>query len=523
VSQKMEEPDLILTYDIGTTGNKCSLFDLSGKILGYETILYKTDYLRPGWSQQNPENYWESVIKGTKSLGSRYPDLKNRVCCIGLSGHMNGMLALDSSGNPLYPEIIHSDNRAEEFCKIIRERISDSDFYNITGNRIDVHLSLPKILWFKKNYPDLYQKTRWFIQSKDFIAGRLTGAPGKTDFSDASLTCLLDLKARTWSHDILKLTGIEADKLPDPCHSHDKAGELSKEAANLLGLARGLPVFVGGGDAACSARGAGLADYRTAQNYIGSSSWISVLSPAPMMDAGRRVQNFYDLDGTSINVCGTVQCAGIALDWIIDQIVRFPGHKEEVYELCETLAQQSKPGSDGLLFLPYMMGERTPYWNSYLKGSFVGLSLKHGKSQLCRAVFEGVSMALRDVLDVFLENGQEISWISLTGGGAQSRFWNQMMSDVYERPVRIPHSPKQTTSLGAAMAAGVGMKIYKSYNHAAKLVSAERELIPHPVNKKIYKSYHKAFSSIYSPYARMTEILSGINDPSKDDEEGDMQ
>ena len=368
--------EYILTYDIGTTGNKCTVFNRNGKSLASVTIPYETEYLRPGWAQQNPEHYWESVLQGTKQLSREFPEMVEAVSCIGLSGHMNGMLPVRRDGTPAFPEVIHSDNRSASFCSRIRERIDDRSFYEITGNRIDAHLSLPKMLWFKEIHPNLYKKTAWFLQSKDFIAGRLTGNYGSTDYSDASLTCVLDLNRKVWSERIMEETGLNREKLPCLLHSHDPVGTLDPVLARELGLKGGIPVFAGGGDASCSARGAGIGDYTTAQNYIGSSSWISVLSPEPMVDEKRRVQNFYDLDGENINVCGTVQCAGIALDWMMQEIAEQREGGGFNYREVEALASCSPPRRIGTVFHPLSDGGENPPLEIFLKRWFCG-SLSH--------------------------------------------------------------------------------------------------------------------------------------------------
>ncbi|MDC7239705.1 MAG: FGGY family carbohydrate kinase [Spirochaetales bacterium] len=496
--------DTILTFDIGTTGNKCTLFDTRGRALASATIPYETEYPMAGWAQQDPEAYWDSVVTGMSRLSQEYPQHTGRVSCIGLSGHMNGMLPISAAGEPVFPEIIHSDSRSDSYCSSIRERINDDEFFRITGNRIDSHLSLPKMLWFKDSYPELYKKTAWIIQSKDFIAGRLTGCWGSTDYSDASLTCVLDLKERDWSDRILKETGLNGKKMPRLLSSHEMVGTLNREAASLLGLKEGIPVFAGGGDASCSARGAGIADCSTAQNYIGSSSWISVLSPQPLLDRGRRIQNFYDLDGKHINVCGTVQCAGIALDWMMNEI---SGGSCD-YRAVEAEAAQSPPGAEGLYFIPYFMGERTPHWNSNLKGSFLGLSLNHKNRDMIRAVFEGIAFALKDVVSVFEENGIEIAELSLTGGGALSPFWNGMMSSIYGKPVKIPHAPKQATSLGAALAAGVGCGIFGSYEAAAEVVQFERSASPVEADKEKYRNIYAGYRKLYPAYKALSDVLS---------------
>ena len=498
--------DNILTYDIGTTGNKCTIFSIEGKTLASVTVPYETDYPKPGWSQQNPEQYWNSVVQGTRELVAAAPDLTGNISCIGLSGHMNGMLPVDAEGNPVFPEIIHSDNRGDSFCSVIRERIDDWSFYEITGNRIDSHLSLPKILWFKENRQDEYNRTKWILQSKDYVAGKLTGNWGTTDYSDASLTCVLDLKRKEWSPRILEDMELDRSKFPRPVHSHDRVGTLHSSAAELLGLSCGIPVFAGAGDAACSARGAGIADYTTAQNYIGSSSWISVLAPEPLADKGRRIQNFYDLDGQSINVCGTVQCAGIAIDWMMKELAGYEDGSFD-YRKMEELAALSPPGSSGIFFLPYLMGERTPHWSSELKGSFLGLTLSHNKNDLYRAVMEGVALALRDVIQVFHENSIVLKDLSLTGGGALSPFWNSMMSSIYGYPVKIPDSPKQATSLGAAIAAGVGAGLFDSYESAARMVNYSRIIEIDPGEKRIYNRIHEVFHGVYENYESLSHRL----------------
>lgn len=498
----------ILTFDIGTTGNKCTIFSPNGTSLASVTVPYGTDYPQPGWAQQDPYQYWESVVQGMKKLNLENQEYIRGISCIGLSGHMNGMLPISAEGEPIFPEIIHSDNRSASYCSLIRDKISDENFYQITGNRIDSHLSLPKMLWFRDHYPELYKKTSWFIQSKDYIAGKLTGKFGRTDYSDASLTCVLDLNSKEWSKRITETMGLDLNKMPRLLSSHEMVGELLPGVASLFGLKSGLPVYAGGGDASCSARGAGIGDYSTAQNYIGSSSWISVLSPKPLVDPKRRIQNFFDLDGQNINVCGTVQCAGIALDWMMNEITGRTDGEEPDYKAVELLASQSPPGSSGLFFLPYMMGERTPHWNASLKGSFMGLSLNHKNRDMIRAVFEGIALALKDVCNVFDENGLHIKELSLTGGGALSPFWNQMMSSIYGKPVKIPHAPKQATSLGASLAAGVGNGLYESYETAVKVVRFERDIRPEDQNQEIYSQVFQVFQSLYPSYATLSETLS---------------
>lgn len=500
--------EVILTYDIGTTGNKCSLITSAGRVVGSVTVAYPTDYPRPGWAQQNPADYWKSAVTGTRQLKERFGDSFSHIAGIGLSGHMNGMIAVDRSGLPLYPEIIHADSRSSSKVSWVTERIDEHSFFCITGNRVDPHLGLTKILWFKDHYPDLYRRTASFIQSKDFIVAKLTGGAGhSTDYSDASLMCAFDLSKKTWSKELINLLDLDLEKFPDLSGSSEIVGTLSAEAAGLLRLPVGLPVAAGGGDAACSTRGAGVADRQTAMNCIGSSSWISLLSEKPLLDAGMRIQNFYDIDGVSNTICGTVQSAGIAIDWAVDLLGTLSGEERD-YRLFEQLAGESKPGADGLFFIPYLMGERTPHWNQDLKGGLIGLTLGHGRIETSRAVLEGVAFALRDVLAVFRENQFSIDHLILSGGGAVSPFWNQMLSTILDSRVTAAAEAKQTTSLGAAIAALVGLGIYDSFDTAAGNIALGGSWNPEKSEAAEYSILFAVYQELYDSYAALCSILS---------------
>ncbi|HZJ58236.1 MAG TPA: FGGY family carbohydrate kinase, partial [Clostridia bacterium] len=365
----MARGNFILTYDIGTTGNKCTVFDEEGKTVWSTVSGYDTIYPQPGWSEQRPEDFWKSVIEGTEELIEKYGMNPMDIEVIGLSGHMNGCLPVDSQGQPLFNNIIHSDVRSEPECQTLLEIFQSRYIYEITGNRIDPHYTLPKILWLKKHYPDIYNDTAYFLNTKDYIAYKLTGKLGFTDYSDASLTCILDIKAKKWSEDIAGGVGIDMGKLPHIMKSHDILGSLSKEAALILGLKEGIPVVVGGGDGACAAKGAGVVREGMAYNYIGSSSWISTPSKNPILDKEARIFNICDLDGIHYNVIGTVQSATISYDWVVDNLGRHEKelaakNNDSIFDIIQGLAKNSPAGSRGVFFVPYLMGERTPHWDA---------------------------------------------------------------------------------------------------------------------------------------------------------------
>lgn len=503
----MIDTDLILTYDIGTTGNKCTLFDSEGDMICSVMIAYETIYQKPGWAEQDPEEFWSSTIKGTQLLLEKSGITPSRIAVIGLSGHMNGCIPIDKNGNALYNDIIHSDCRSILECEMAAKTINHQDFYEITGNRLDPHYTLTKIMWLKNNYIDIYNSAEYFINSKDYVRAKLTGKAGITDYSDASLTCMLDLKGRGWAYDMIRELGIDKDKLPALASSYDIVGSVTSEAAALLGLLEGIPVVAGGGDGACSTRGAGAAWSGDAYNYIGSSSWICTLNDAPMLDAKGRNFNFFDLDGKHNNACGTVQCAAISYNWVLENIGRkelelakksaAKSNEKNYYDYIDDIAADVPAGANGVIFLPYMMGERTPYWDKNTRGGFIGVSLYNKTPDLFRATYEGIAFALRSVLEVFQDNGLDVNVLTLIGGGARSTLWNGIMSNVYKKPVRVHAFPGEATSLGAAIAAGVGVGIFKSFESASECIRYKRVCEPDDVLSAQYDKIYDVYKDVY--------------------------
>ncbi|HHY83260.1 MAG TPA: hypothetical protein GX505_11400 [Clostridiales bacterium] len=494
---------LILTYDIGTTGSKCAVFNSLGQEVMSRTVPYDTIFPKPGWSEQNPAELWQSLITGTKQLIEKDRLNPKDVAVIGISGHMNGCIPISRDGRVLYNNIIHSDNRTSAECEFISERIDFDSFYQITGNRIDPHYTLPKILWLKKHHPGIYNHAAYFINTKDYISYCLTGKLGITDYSDASLTCMLDLNKREWAYDLLKLLDIDKNKMPELHCSYEIAGGLCREAADMLGLPEGTPVTVGGGDGACATRGSGVKAPGDAYNYFGSSAWIATLNDAAVMDKTARIFNYFDLDGQHVIVCGTLQNAAASYNWAVDMLGRtadnMPDNKtayDNIYYKVESMARSSPIGANGLFFLPYLMGERTPLWDPNSRGAFVGFTLYHNRNDMLRAVYEGIAYALRTVLDVFRDNNLDFKDMILLGGGAKSRLWNEMLCSLYNIPVKIHKYPGVATSLGAAIAAGIGAGIFKDFYSALDTVY-EREYLPDEAQNREYEKYYKIYCSIY--------------------------
>jgi xylulokinase len=487
--------DLLLVYDIGTTSVKTSLFDLEGNEVQGVSSPYPTDYRRR-CVEQEPEEFWNAAVKGTAMLS---PQAKANVVGIGLSGHMNGALCIDRDGRSVRPELIHSDTRSTDECLLIDT--VQQDGYSVHGNRVDEHLSLPKILWIYRHEKENYEKTAFFVNAKDFLRSKLTGVVGETDYSDASLSCAFDMGRRDWDRTLLSDLGLDPGRFPVVRESTAVGGRLGREAAAALDLKQGLPVALGGGDAACATRGAGVKDASGAYACIGSSAWISTLSDRVVPDEKMRLQNFFDLDGRHVNVCGTVQCTGIALDWILETLGLERQAVERHLETC-------RPGSGGILFAPYLLGERSPFWDSKARGSFVGLSLRNTPMEMAQSVYEGVAFALRNVLDVYSRLGFSYDSLAILGGAARSMPFVRMLANVSGVDLVVSSAPTLGSGRGAALAAMVAIGVYRDLDEAIGNLGPEgTRVVPEPEKSKLYGQLYPVFRALYPTEKPINDAL----------------
>lgn len=487
--------DLILTCDAGTSAIKCSLFTADGRVLNAVRGEYPTIFPKPGWSEQDPGVIRDAMIHSIRLL---LEDIgPERIACVGLSGTMNGCIPVTETGEVLYPNIIHSDSRAFAEIQDIAAVISPAEFYRLTGNRLDNHYTLPKILWLKKYEPAVFEKARWWLNTKDYLYGCLTGVWGVTDYSDASLTIALDIKAGCWAKDLLTDLHIDPARMPDIHTGHDTTHGISDAAAALTGLLPGTPVAVGGGDGACAARGSGLYQPGSAYACLGSSSWVSQLTEAPVLDPGARIFNYLDMDGRSNHTCGTIQCGGDAFNWAAEHLLTGGCDPVRSIASVEEMARGISPGAEGVYFLPTLMGERTPYWDPNTRGCLMGFTLYHNRAHVARAVYEGIAFALYSCAEVMRECGIPVKSLMLTGGGAKSNLWPDILASVFGIATRVHSQPGEGTSLGAAIAAGVGVGLFDSYESAAKMVQARSQHEPDPEWIKEYAAHFKVYSGMY--------------------------
>ena len=505
----------ILAHDLGTTGNKATLFDDEGRLVVSTFSGYETTHPQPTWAEQNPEDWWIAVTTATRELLSKSSVAPQEIAVISFSGQMMGCLPVDASGKPLRPCIIWADQRAVEQATRLDELVSEERVYHITGHRISPTYSGSKIAWVRQNEPDIFARVHKFLHVKDYIAYRMTGA-FVTDRSDASGMNLYYLEQGAWSDEILKAIDLDPRMLPEIHNSTDVVGELTKPAAEQLGLAAGTPIVIGGGDGASAAVGAGAVMEGPAYNYIGSSSWISFAASRPIYDPERRIFNWAHMVPNMFAPCGTMQAAGGSYQWLRRQVCWIEGREadetgEDVYEIMNRRAAQSIPGAHGLLFLPYLQGERSPHWNPKARGGFIGLQVTHTRADLIRATLEGISMNLKTILQSFLDANAKVDEMILIGGGAKGEVWRQILADVFGRPTLRPRLLEEATSLGAAIAGGVGVGLFQDFSIVKQHIEIVNRHAPNSAAQAVYDRLYPIFLGTYNALVPIFDQLHELN------------
>lgn len=503
----------VLAHDLGTTGNKASLYDDEGQAVASAFAAYDTTYARQGWAEQDPEAWWRAVCDSTRDLLARAAVTPRDVACVSFSGQMMGCVALDERARPLRDAIIWADQRALEQERWLAERIAPAEVYRLTGHRLSASYSLAKILWLRDHEPDTYRRAHAFVNAKDAIVARLTGEL-VTDHSDASGTNLMDLVEHRYAAPIVEAADLDEAKLPALRPSTEVVGGVRAEVADEVGLVSGVPVVLGGGDGCCAALGAGIWREGGAYNYVGSSSWIALASARPVLDPEQRTFTWAHVVPGMFSPCGTMQAAGASYQWAREQL----GQAEveaaartgaSAYDLLNELAATSPTGARGLLYLPYLLGERSPRWNPDARGAFVGLTMRHTRADMIRAVLEGVTLNLRVILDALTRQGIGIERVRVIGGGAQGRFWNQLMADVYGLPVdRLSHL-EAATSMGAAVVGGVGVGLYPSFDVIERMNPVAERFVPDPAAHEAYQRALPLFEATYAALEPVFEQLAG--------------
>lgn len=488
----------LLAHDLGTSGNKATLFTTEGLLVKSCVHSYGTDFFNNTWAEQDANDWWQAVCASTQEI-LRGMDPK-AIAVVSFSGQMMGCLCVDRKGNPLRKSIIWADMRAEAQAARIREQIDEKAFYRITGHKISPSYSIEKLMWVREHEPEIYARTDKMLQAKEFILFKLTGE-FVTEYSDAGGTEVFDLNILDWSPELLAMSGIDQAKLPNVYPSTHIAGEVHRKAAEETGLAVGTPVVCGGGDGICAAVGSGCTRPGTAFNYIGSSSWISLTTETPIFDEELRTFNWAHIVPGYYTPCGAMQSAGGSYSWLKNELAdqeKVEASQKGIspYAIINELVEKAPAGSNGLLFLPYLLGERSPRWNSNARGAFIGLKMQHRRADVFRSVLEGVTFNLGAILDIF-KKFEAVPEMVVIGGGAQGAVWRQMMADIFEIPILKPAMLEEATSMGAAITGGVGVGLFPNFDIVDRFLNIQERTLPIERNMMIYRQMKPIFESAY--------------------------
>lgn len=493
--------ELLLGIDLGTSGVKTVLFDLSGTPLASHTSEYPLYQPQNGWAEQAPHDWWRAVQETIQVVLAKSGVHPGDIRGVGLSGQMHGLVMLDAQGHVLRNAILWCDGRTQAECDLITKAVGRERLLAVAANPALPGFTAGKILWVREHEPELYEKCRHILLPKDYIRYKLTGEFA-TEVSDASGMNLLDVPNRCWSGEILSALDIDPGLLGRMYESCEITGAVTASAAEATGLPPGTIVVGGAGDNAAAAVGTGVVQTGRAFTTLGTSGVIFAHTDNVTIDPEGRVHTFCSAVPGAWTVMSCTLAAGLSLQWFRNQLCSAERETAaaigtDPYELMTAGAQRSSIGANRLLYLPYLMGERSPLLDSDARGAFAGLSAIHTKGDLVRAVMEGVAYSQRQCLDVFREMGVDVTDMAVCGGGGRSPFWRQMLSDVYGCPVKTIASA-EGPALGAAILAGVGAGIYDTVDQGcAAAVRAGAALSPNLERSKAYESYYQLYLGLY--------------------------
>ena len=506
--------EYLIGVDLGTSGTKTVLFSSSGQPIASKTIEYPLYQPQNGWAEQEPKDWWNAACGSMKAVISESGINPKDIKGIGISGQMHGLVMLDKSGNVLRRSIIWCDQRTAAECDEITAKVGASRLIELTANPALTGFTASKILWVRNHEPEAYEKCAHILLPKDYVRYMLTGEFA-TEVSDASGMQLLDVPNRCWSDEVLSKLGIDKSLLAKVYESPEITGKVSAQASELCGVPAGTPVVGGAGDNAAAAVGTGTVQDGIAFTTLGTSGVVFAHTDKLSIDPKGRVHTFCCAVPGSWHVMGVTQAAGLSLKWFRDnfcdaEMVAAKGMKKDPYYLMDKQAENIPIGAERLLYLPYLMGERTPHLDPNCRGAFIGLSAMHTRQHMLRAVMEGVVYSQRDSVEVLRGMGVKINDMLACGGGGTSPLWRQMLADVYGCPVKTVVS-KEGPALGVAILAAVGTGIYKSVQEACKeVIKTNPAQNPIEANSKEYEKFYKMYTELYpalkESYAKLAKI-----------------
>ena len=508
-------PEYVLGLDIGTTGAKALLVDGEGKVVARATSEYPLHTPRPGWAEQDPEDWWRGTVAAIREVMASSGARPEEVRGIGLSGQQHGSVFLGKDGKVLREALLWCDQRTAAQCEWIHRTVGFERVVEETLNPVLTGFQAPKIVWLRDNEPELYDRLRMILLPKDYVRYRLSGEFA-TEVSDAAGTSLLNVGKRDWSEVMVRGLGLTFEMLPKVYESPVGSTAVCETAAQEVGLRHHTPIAGGGGDNACSAVGNGVIREGIVAVSVGTSGTVFSPMNEPKMDPRLRVHTFCHAVPGQWHAMGVMLSAGGSLRWFRDALceeekAEAAGRGVDPYEIITAQAAGAPIGSEGLLFLPYLTGERTPHADPHARGAFVGLGLRHTKAHMARAIMEGVCYGLRDSLEILREMNLPIAEIRNTGGGSRSSFWRQMQSDVFRAPL-VGMAIDEGAAFGAALLGGVAGGVWADVPAACAVAVRTKDLVkPNRQAAGVYNKYYRVYRSLYrslrSQFSRVAKIV----------------
>jgi len=494
--------DCVLGIDVGTGGTRAVVVDREGKILSSATSEH-VPFASPktGWAEQDPHDWWRAAGEAIRAALKPVPG--GNVVCAGLAGQMHGAVLLDSRGEVLRPSLIWCDVRTQTQCDWLNSKFSERKIIELTCNPALANFTLTKLLWVRDNEPEVWKSFEKVLLPKDYVRFRMTGEHAM-DVAEASGTLMLDVAHRRWSDEMMAMVDIPMSSLPKLCESPEVCARISDKGAAHTGLKAGTPVVGGAGDQAGGAVGMGVVRAGAVSATIGTSGVVFAATDNPAMDPKGRVHTFCHAVPGRWHVMGVTQAAGQSLRWMRELLKN--GSNLDYDQLTREAAQVA-PGSDGVLWAPYLMGERTPHLDPNARGTLTGLSASHTRGHVTRAVLEGVAFSLKDTFSLFAAMKVPVNNVRLGGGGARSELWRQIQADVYGYEVEIL-AAEEGAAYGGALLAGVGAKWWNSVEEACdRVVEVQQRVKPNPLAAaavdKQYENYRLLYPALKPLFARM--------------------
>lgn len=487
-----------LGIDVGTSGSRAVLVDRDGSLKASATEAHEP-FASPktGWAEQHPDDWWRASASAIRKAMAESGINAGEIAGVGFSGQMHGAVLLDGSDQPVGPALIWCDQRTASECAELTEKIGAERLIELVANPALPNFTLPKLIWTRANLPDQWARVRSVMLPKDYVRLKLSGVKA-TDVADGAGTLMLDVANRKWSDEMLDLAGIDRSILPELFESPEITGAVTAEAAAETGLAEGTPVVGGAGDNAAGALGMGIVSPGDVSVTIGTSGVVFAVTDTPTIDPEGRIHTLCHAIPETWHVTGVTQAAGLSFQWFRNNLAA-----DESYDDLTSEAAAVAPGAEGLLWTPYLMGERTPHVDPDARASLIGLTARHTRAHIVRAILEGVAFSLRDCIEVFRSRGIPIGRIRLGGGGARSPLWRQIQADIYGSPVEIIEAD-EGAAFGAALLAGVGAGGWASVTEACEAsIRVAETVAPDEERIGILNERYKEFRKVYGAAKRV--------------------